>query len=49
MQNNLVENIQNKRKNIANIITHAREEAVDFVNRFFQAKEKEIMRKLEAD
>jgi hypothetical protein len=49
MQNHLVENIQSKRKAIAATISQARQEALDFVNRFFDAKEKEIMRKLEAD
>lgn len=45
----MIESIRSKRKNITCVIGQARQEALDFVNRFFDVKEKEIMRKVEAD
>lgn len=47
--NLLIENIHNKRRNITEIVSQARNETLDFVNRFFDAKEKEVLRKIEAD
>ena len=49
MQNLLIENIHSKRKNISELIGQARQETLDFVNKFFDAKEKEVMRKVESD
>lgn len=49
IQNILVENIRNKKKHTQEVIIQARHETLDFVNRFFDAKEKEVLRKMEAD
>ena len=48
-QNSLIENIQTKRKITTDTIAQAKQETLDFVNRYFDAKEKDIMRKVEAD
>ena len=49
MQNCMVESIHSKRKTVSDLISQARQETLDFVNKFYDGKEKEIQRKMEAD
>lgn len=45
----MIETIQTKRKQISEVVLQARHDTLDFVNRFFDNKEKELLRKVEAD
>lgn len=49
MQNCLLDAIHNKKKLLQDVIIQARHETLDFVNKFFDAKERELLRKMEAD
>lgn len=49
MQNNIADVIKCKRKQLEETVEQARKESIDFVNKFFDFKLKDFLRKIEAE
>ena len=48
-QGSILEVVQGKRKTVSEVVAQARNETIEFVNRFYEAKEKELLRNIEVE